>query len=92
MGSLDDVVQLRRRIPQLEQQVTALGAYLADPDEHLETAREANRGAVLSAFAPGTAAVDLVAERMVVGLRTAPIAAVAARVEPDDRSAKVSLA
>lgn len=43
LGALDDIDQLTRRIAQLEQQITALGADLADRDEQLEAAREANR-------------------------------------------------
>ena len=43
LGAPDDIDQLKRRIAQLEQQLIALGADLADREEQLEAAREANR-------------------------------------------------
>lgn len=43
LGAPGDIDQLKARIVQLEQQVVALGADLADREEQLEAAREANR-------------------------------------------------
>lgn len=43
LGAPDDIDQLKRRIALLEQQVVALGAELAEREEQLEAAREANR-------------------------------------------------
>lgn len=43
LGAPDDIDQLKRRITQLEQQLVALGAELADREEQLEAARDANR-------------------------------------------------
>lgn len=43
LGAPDDIDQLKHRVAQLEQQLIALGADLADRDQQLEAAREANR-------------------------------------------------
>ena len=43
LGAADDVDRLKRRTAQLEQQLIAVGAELADREQELQAAREVNR-------------------------------------------------